>query len=119
MIEKREDKLDPRCRKLLQLWPALKKDYAADEYVVDVRGKALHTKIISHTLSNTRIPKVSLPRYQDEGEILRFLLEENVPGKFPYTAGVFAFKREGEDPTRMFAGEGAPISYQSSFQIPV
>ena len=116
LIEKREDKLDPRCRKLLQMWPKLKKDYAADEYVVDVRGKALHTKIISHTLSNTRIPKVSLPRYQDEGEILRFLLEENVPGKFPYTAGVFAFKREGEDPTRMFAGEGDPSRTNRRFK---
>ncbi|RKZ68143.1 MAG: methylmalonyl-CoA mutase, partial [Gammaproteobacteria bacterium] len=106
LIEKREEKLDPRCRKLLEIWPQLKKNYAADEYVDNIRGKELRLKISNFSLSGTRIPKVSLPAYQDEGEILRFLLEENVPGKFPYTAGVFAFKREGEDPARMFAGEG-------------
>ncbi|RKZ43597.1 MAG: methylmalonyl-CoA mutase, partial [Gammaproteobacteria bacterium] len=106
LIEKREEKLDPRCRKLLEIWPQLKKNYAADEYVDNIRGKELRLKISNSSLSGTRIPKVSLPAYQDEGEILRFLLEENVPGKFPYTAGVFAFKREGEDPARMFAGEG-------------
>lgn len=116
LIEKREEKLDPRCRKLLEAWPKLKEDYAANEYIVDVRGKKLRTKIASHSLSNTRIPKVSLPSYQDEGEILRFLLEENVPGKFPFTAGVFPFKREGEDPTRMFAGEGDPFRTNRRFK---
>ncbi len=106
LIEKRENKLDPRCRKLLTMWPQVKKDYSGDEYIVNIRGKELRTKITNRSLSDTRIPKVSLPRYEDDGEILRWLLEENVPGTFPFTAGVFAFKREGEDPARMFAGEG-------------
>ncbi len=116
LIEKRENKLDVRCRKLLELWPQVKKDYSGDEYVVNIRGKELHTKITSRSLSDTRIPKVSLPRYQDEGEILRWLLEENIPGSFPYTAGVFAFKREGEDPARMFAGEGDPFRTNRRFK---
>ncbi|MFT5425384.1 MAG: methylmalonyl-CoA mutase [Gammaproteobacteria bacterium] len=116
LIEKREDNLDPKCRKLLEMWPQIKKDYSADEYVVNVRGKEHRTKISSRSLSGTRIPKVSLPLYKDEGEILRFLLEENLPGNFPFTAGVFAFKREGEDPARMFAGEGDPFRTNRRFK---
>src|SRR5450830_592932 len=80
--------------------------YAGDEYVVKIRDKELRTQLTTTTLSGTRIPKVVLPRFEDEGEILKWQLKENVPGSFPYTAGVFAFKRENEDPTRMFAGEG-------------
>ena len=106
LIEKRDEKFDSRCRKLIEMWPQLKEAYSGDEYVVNIRGRELRTKITSRSLSDTRIPKVSLPRYEEDGEILRWLLEENVPGSFPFTAGVFAFKREGEDPARMFAGEG-------------
>lgn len=116
LIEKREEKLDPRCRKLLEQWPQVKKDYSGDEYIVKIRGKELHTRITNSSLSGTRISKVSLPRYKDHGEILRWLLEENVPGSFPYTAGVFAFKREGEDPARMFAGEGDPFRTNRRFK---
>jgi methylmalonyl-CoA mutase len=73
---------------------------------VKIRDKEIRTKLVTESLSGSKIRKVALPHYEDEGEVLRFLLKENLPGSFPYTAGVFAFKREGEDPTRMFAGEG-------------
>ncbi len=88
------------------MWPQTVEAYAGDEYVVKIRDKEIRTQLTSQSLSGTKIRKVILPRYTDDGEILRFLMKENVPGSFPFTAGVFAFKREGEDPTRMFAGEG-------------
>jgi isobutyryl-CoA mutase len=98
--------LDPASVKLLDMWPKTQQLYAQPEYVVKIRDKEIRTKLTYDSLSGTKIRKVSLPRFEDEGEVLRFLLKENVPGSYPYTAGVFAFKREGEDPTRMFAGEG-------------
>jgi len=88
------------------MWPDMKQAYAGDEYVVKIRDKEIRTALVSESLSGTKIRKVILPRYEDEGELLKFLMRENVPGSFPFTAGVFAFKREKEDPTRMFAGEG-------------
>ena len=97
---------DPKARKLLDMWPDTVKAYSGDEYVVKIRDKEIRTRLVSESLSGTKIRKVILPKYTDDGEILRFLMKENVPGSFPYTAGVFAFKRENEDPTRMFAGEG-------------
>ncbi len=100
------EELSTQSRQLLEQWPKTRELYAQDEYVVKVRDKEIRTKLTQDSLSGTRIRKVSLPRFDDEGEILRFLMKENVPGEYPYTAGVFAFKREGEDPTRMFAGEG-------------
>jgi len=106
LIAKKEEALDPRAKKLLAMWPQVKESYSGDEYVVKIRDKEIRTVLTSTTLSGTKIPKVALPRYEDHGELLRWMLLENVPGSFPYTAGVFAFKREGEDPTRMFAGEG-------------
>ncbi|MCP5445778.1 MAG: methylmalonyl-CoA mutase family protein [Chromatiaceae bacterium] len=106
LIEARELQLDPRARKLLDIWPKVRESYAGDEYVVKIRDREIRTQLKRTTLSGTRIPKVALPHYQDHGELLKWLLLENLPGTFPYTAGVFAFKREGEDPTRMFAGEG-------------
>jgi len=99
-------RLDGRCRKLLAMWPKTVQSYSGDEYVVKIRDREVRTKLTTTSLSGTRIPKVVLPKFEDEGEILRWQLRENVPGSFPYTAGVFAFKRENEDPTRMFAGEG-------------
>jgi isobutyryl-CoA mutase len=108
LIAEREAALDPRARKLLDIWPTVVENYSGDEYVVRIRDREIRTKLTHTSLSGSKISKVALPRYQDEGEILRFLLAENLPGSFPYTAGVFAFKREGEDPTRMFAGEGDP-----------
>ncbi|TDU26788.1 methylmalonyl-CoA mutase [Panacagrimonas perspica] len=106
MISAKDGELMPAARKLLKEWPAMQAAYSADEFVSKVRDKEIRTKQTSDSLSGTKIRKVSLPRYEDEGETLRFLMKENVPGSFPYTAGVFPFKREGEDPTRMFAGEG-------------
>ena len=102
----KEGQLDPKARKLLDMWPDTVKAYSGDEYVVKIRDKEIRTQLTSESLSGTKIRKVILPKFTDDGEILRFLMKENVPGSFPFTAGVFAFKREGEDPTRMFAGEG-------------
>ena len=106
MLEWKDGQLDPRARKLLDMWPDTVAAYSGDEYVVKIRDKEIRTKLVSESLSGTKIRKVILPKFGDEGETLRFLMKENVPGSFPFTAGVFAFKREGEDPTRMFAGEG-------------
>ena len=100
--------LDPACRRLLDEWPEVQKRYAADMYRYTVRGKVLEQELVTTSLSGTRIPKVSLPRYTDWGDLLHWLLTENLPGQFPYTAGVFPLKREDEDPARMFAGEGLP-----------
>ncbi len=102
----RDEAMDPRAKKLLEIWPKIKKSYSGDEYVVKIRHRELRTKLRHTTLSGSSIPKVAVPQFEDEGEILKFLLKENLPGSFPYTAGVFAFKREGEEPSRMFAGEG-------------
>ncbi|MRR49899.1 MAG: methylmalonyl-CoA mutase [Rhodocyclaceae bacterium] len=106
LIAWKDGELTPHARKLLSMWPDMKKAYAGDEYVVKIRDKEIRTVLVSESLSGTKIRKVVLPHYEDEGELLKFLMKENVPGSFPYTAGVFAFKRENEDPTRMFAGEG-------------
>ncbi|MDE0149675.1 MAG: methylmalonyl-CoA mutase family protein [Rhodospirillaceae bacterium] len=106
LIAEKEAALDARARKLLEIWPQVKADYAGDEYKVKIRGRELSYSLKTKSLSGTPVPRVALPKWQDDGEILHWLLRENVPGSYPYTAGVFAFKREGEDPTRMFAGEG-------------
>ena len=106
LISVKDGELSPQARRLLEQWPAVQAQYAGDEQVTKVRDKELRTKLTQESLSGSKIRKVALPRYEDEGETLRFLMKENLPGYFPYTAGVFRFKREGEDPTRMFAGEG-------------
>ncbi|MBL0740199.1 methylmalonyl-CoA mutase family protein [Chryseolinea lacunae] len=100
--------LDPRNLKLLEAWPEKVKQYKAPEFTFNVRDKVIAIQTHSESLSHTQIPKVSLPRYTSWGDLLRWNLQENVPGEFPYTAGIYPFKREGEDPTRMFAGEGGP-----------
>ena len=117
LIAARDAALDARARKLLDMWPQTKAAYAGDEYVVKIRDKELRTTLVTTSLSGTKIRKVALPRYEDEGEILRWQLLENVPGSFPYTGGVFAFKRENEDPTRMFAGEGDPFRTNRRFHL--
>jgi len=106
LIAQRENTLDEHSRKLLEQWPEVRQSYAGDEYVVQVRDREIRTQLKYETLSGSKIPRVSLPAFEDQGELLKWLLLENLPGSFPFTAGVFAFKREGEDPTRMFAGEG-------------
>ncbi|MES2645723.1 MAG: methylmalonyl-CoA mutase family protein [Bacteroidota bacterium] len=103
-----ENQLQPDCKKLLQQWEALQLKYQADFVEYEVRGKIIRQPLTSLSLSGSKIPKVVLPGYRDWGDILTWLLQENIPGEFPYTAGVFEMKRQGEDPTRMFAGEGTP-----------
>lgn len=103
-----QEQLTPVSRKLITNWPEKKKEYAKDVYEYTVRDKVIRQPMISKSLSGTRIPKVLLPKYNDWGDILRWQAQENVAGHFPFTAGVFPLKREGEDPTRMFAGEGGP-----------
>jgi len=112
-----EKKVDPHNRKMLDMWPQVKESYGGDEYVVKIRGKEIRTGLVSKSLSGTVIRKVVLPPYEDHGELLRWMLKENVPGTFPYTAGVFAFKRENEDPTRMFAGEGDAFRTNARFKL--
>ncbi|MEY3242750.1 MAG: hypothetical protein RIR11_4189 [Bacteroidota bacterium] len=100
--------LDGDSLRILEGWQEKRQRYTADEYVYKVRDKEIRQSNFTQSLSHTRIPRVSLPKFEDWGEIIRWCLQENVPGEFPYTAGVFPFKRQGEDPTRMFAGEGGP-----------
>ncbi|UII24745.1 methylmalonyl-CoA mutase family protein [Fulvivirga maritima] len=100
--------LDPKNNKLLEDWDALREKYVNELYTFSVRDKTISIKTHTESLSHTQIPKISLPKYEGWGDRLKWLLQENVPGEFPYTAGIYPFKREGEDPTRMFAGEGGP-----------
>ena len=108
LYETLSSKMDHDCREMLKAWPETVKKYAADKFVFKVRDKVIEQDLKTLSLSNLKIPKVALPRYQDWGDVLRWILTENVPGAFPYAAGVFPLKREGEDPARMFAGEGGP-----------
>ncbi|MEK9723708.1 MAG: methylmalonyl-CoA mutase family protein [Rhodospirillaceae bacterium] len=117
LIAEREEVLDPRARKLLEIWPKVVESYSGDEYVVKIRDREIRTKLKRETLSGNLVPRVALPRYEDHGELMKWLLKENLPGSFPYTAGVFAFKRDGEDPTRMFAGEGDAFRTNARFKM--
>lgn len=103
-----ERQLYPLCKKLVEEWPALIEKYRKDDFEYDVRGKTIKQPLFYESLSGTAIPRIAVPRFRDWGEILRWRLQENFPGKYPYTAGVFPLKRSEEDPTRMFAGEGGP-----------
>jgi methylmalonyl-CoA mutase len=116
LIAEREAALDARSSALLDAWPGVKESYRSAEYVARVRGSEIRTALTYTTMSGTTVPRVALPAFEDEGEVLRWLLAENLPGHFPYTAGVFAFKRESEDPTRMFAGEGDPRRTNKRFK---
>ncbi|GAB4396976.1 MAG: methylmalonyl-CoA mutase family protein [Rhodoferax sp.] len=117
LAQTKAEGLDPASVKLLAQWDAMQQAYAGDEYVVKIRDKEIRTKLVHTTLSGNKIRKVVLPRFEDDGERLKWLMLENVPGSFPYTAGVFAFKREGEDPTRMFAGEGDAFRTNRRFKL--
>lgn len=117
LAQLRELDQDPDARKLLQQWPEMQQTYAADERVVNVRGSEQRSPLTYTTLSGNKVRKVALPAYQDHGEIVKWLMLENVPGAFPFTAGVFAFKREGEDPTGMFAGEGDAFRTNRRFDL--
>jgi isobutyryl-CoA mutase len=121
LIVDRDTSLNGAARMLLATWPEVKASYAGDDYVVKIRKgdkfEESRTRLVQNSLSGTRIRKVALPQFEDHGEILRWLMLENVPGSFPYTAGVFPFKREGEDPTRMFAGEGDAFRTNRRFKL--
>jgi len=103
-----DSKLDTQCKQLIAQWPELQKKYESDFFEYHVRDKVIKQPLTTKSLSGTRIAKVVLPKYKDWGDILKWQLQENLPGEFPFTAGVFPLKRVEEDPTRMFAGEGGP-----------
>lgn len=103
-----EAKLSDESKKILANWESLKETYKGEKFITKIRDKEIVTILKTKSLSGLLIPKISLPGFKDFGEILRWVYKENVPGEFPYTAGVFPFKREGEDPKRQFAGEGTP-----------
>ncbi len=106
--QKLQLELDPKNKYLLDNWKDIKANYVNEFFVYKVREKEIKIKTHTESLSHSQIPKVSVPRFEAWGEILQWALQENFPGSFPYTAGIYPFKREGEDPARMFAGEGAP-----------
>ena len=112
-----DHRLGAEARDLLADWPQTVADYSGDEHVVEIRGKELHTQLTKESLSGTKVRRVALPRYEDDGELLKFLMLENLPGRFPFTAGVFPFKRDGERPARMFAGEGDAFRTNKRFHL--
>ncbi|MBF0314929.1 MAG: methylmalonyl-CoA mutase family protein [Oligoflexia bacterium] len=109
--------LDGDSKEILERWPQKVKALEGEEFIYRVRGREIKIETNVTTLSNSKLPKISLPKYQDWGDILKWNRQESVPGEFPYTAGVFPFKREGEDPTRMFAGEGGPERTNKRFHF--
>jgi len=108
LAESKAKELSREASELLAAWPAMKQRYAEDVYRYQVRDKTIEQPLTTTTLSGTKLRKVYLPRIHDDGDVLTWLRRENVPGAYPFTAGVFPLKRDGEDPTRMFAGEGGP-----------
>ncbi|MFI1915329.1 fused isobutyryl-CoA mutase/GTPase IcmF [Nocardia sp. NPDC020380] len=117
LLAKARTGLQPENAALLAEWPALAESYRGDEQVIRVRDRELRTPLRRETLSGSSIPRVALPRYTDHGELLRFLRSEHLPGRFPFTAGVFPFKRDNEDPARMFAGEGDAFRTNRRFKV--
>ena len=120
-IKKEYDRLlldfNPKNKILIEKWNNIKSKYKKELFTFKVREKNLSIETHSKSLSGSLIPKISLPKYEAWGDLLRWQLQENVPGEFPYTAGLFPFKREGEDPTRMFAGEGGPERTNKRFHL--
>ena len=116
LILVREEALEAEFRILLEDWPRVKAAYGGDTFVEKIRGLEIETPLCATSLSGSKIPRVALPGFEDHGELLRWLGKENLPGRFPYTAGVFTFKRMDEDPTRMFAGEGDPFRTNERFK---
>lgn len=108
LAENTREGLTTESKRVLDNWNTLKEAYAGNEFITQVRDKEIRTLLQTTTLSGLNIPKIAIPNFKDYGEILRWVYKENVPGSFPYTAGVFPFKRQGEDPKRQFAGEGTP-----------
>ena len=112
-----EAAIDEETRTIVEEWEQVRKAYAADELSYYVRGKEIRLPLQTESLSHSRIPKVCVPQYNDPGEAFKWMRKENVPGRYPYTAGVFPLKRVGEDPTRMFAGEGGPGDTNRRFKL--
>jgi len=108
LIDGVNSELSTESKRILENWESLKEAYSGEEFVTKIRDKEIRTILRTESLAGLKIPKVALPKFKDYGEILRWVYAENVPGSFPYTAGVFPFKRQGEDPKRQFAGEGTP-----------
>ncbi len=108
LYKETQKQLTPQCQTLLDDWHKKVSNLKKDTYTYQVRGKDVKVQTYTKSLSHLRIPKISLPTYKDWGDILHWCLTENLPGEFPYAAGLYPFKRENEDPTRMFAGEGGP-----------
>ena len=117
LAEDRAGRLDRSAGDLLAAWPDMRARYEDERVTGDVRGDSSSAAPVTTTLAGTKIKKVALPSFDDQGELLRWLMLENVPGSFPYTAGVFPFKRQDEDPTRMFAGEGDPLRTNRRFRL--
>ena len=117
LMQQAEADVTDESRELVEGWRTVVEAYSGDVRVVRIRDRELETWLTRKSLSGNTIPRVALPRYTDHGELLRFLREENLPGYFPFTAGVFAFKREEEDPARMFAGEGDPFRTNRRFRL--
>ncbi|MBM7775201.1 methylmalonyl-CoA mutase [Actinokineospora baliensis] len=117
LVAEAQRRVDRDTEDLLAAWPSTVEQYRAEELVVKVRDKELHTQLWRETLSGNKVPRVALPRYDEQTSLTRFLRKENLPGSFPFTAGVFPFKREGEDPARMFAGEGDAFRTNRRFKL--
>ncbi|MBF0231686.1 MAG: methylmalonyl-CoA mutase family protein [Desulfamplus sp.] len=116
-IETVSSKILPETSEIVKSWSTMKQAYSGDEYVYSVRGKEIRVPLYTKSLSHMRIPKISLPKFNDPGDIYTWMRKENLPGHFPYTGGVFPMKRTGEDPTRMFAGEGGPARTNRRFKL--
>ncbi len=116
-VEKAKSAVRSDTWDLLDKWEETRTAYSGDEFVYTVRGKEIRVPLFTESLSHKKIPKIALPRFTDPGETFRWLRRENLPGYFPYTAGVFPLKRVGEDPTRMFAGEGDPARTNRRFKL--
>jgi len=116
-IAKVEKRLKEETQGLILDWETIRETYRKDDLVYEVRNRKIRVPLYTRSLSHQKIPKICLPRFEDPGEIYRWLREENVPGRFPYTSGVFPLKRTDEDPTRMFAGEGDPARTNQRFKL--
>lgn len=117
LLDEARETLDDDARQALEQWPKTVEAYSGDELAFTVRGREIRTPLVRESLSGSRIPRVALPRTTDHEDLIRFLRAENLPGSFPFTAGVFPFKRDGEDPARMFAGEGDPFRTNRRFKL--
>jgi methylmalonyl-CoA mutase len=116
-VQKAKTALEPETLQSIDEWQALRETYTKDDLVYSVRGREIRIPLHTESMSHSRIPKIALPRFQDPGELYRWMREENVPGRYPFTAGVFPLKRVDEDPTRMFAGEGDPARTNRRFKM--